>query len=151
MKTLQIVKLIVLTCIIGAIVLVVPVHTDRFMAHTQENIQARVEDVPSQRLSGTVVRIEGRTLYVDTPGGLKRVLVPEDFVIVEEEEEVSFSEIEVDDRVSFTRTEDGELVTMQVETDNFFDNEVLAFLVLTLILLTIGAAGAYFYMKRNKT
>ncbi|MFW5720341.1 MAG: hypothetical protein ACOCXT_04920 [Candidatus Dojkabacteria bacterium] len=121
------------------------------MAHTQENIQARVEDVPSQRLSGTVVRIEGRTLYVDTPGGLKRVLVPEDFVIVEEEEEVSFSEIEVDDRVSFTRTEDGELVTMQVETDNFFDNEVLAFLVLTLILLTIGAAGAYFYMKRNKT
>jgi hypothetical protein len=130
---------------------VVPVHTDRFMAHTHENIQARVEDVPSQRLSGTVVRIEGRTLYVDTPAGLKRVLVPEDFVIVEEEEDVSFSEIEVDDRVSFTRTEDGELVTMQVETENFFDNEVLAFLVLTLILLTIGATGAYFYMKRNKS
>jgi hypothetical protein len=107
---------------------------------------AEVQNIPTQEISGTILRIEGQTLSVDSEDGVRTVTVNDNVSINRNGTQATFSELEVNDDVEIVQTQTGELLSVAATSSEVGTATQLA---IPLLLVGLAVIGAFLFLRRK--
>jgi hypothetical protein len=114
--------------------------------------ESEVQDIATTEISGDVLKIEGRMLYIQTNNGVKQVEVPDNIVIVKNGNEVGFNEIGTNDNVVVTQTQEGTVLSVEVSEGGIlnFSDPVIKWVVIAAAALILIGLLWWFISRANK-
>jgi hypothetical protein len=84
-----------------------------------ENVD--VQNVDTQTFSGEVIKIDNRNLTVKTDNETKEITVPQNIQIKRNSVDSNFESIKVNDKISFTQSQNGEVLSLSTTTGTVSD------------------------------
>lgn len=111
-----------------------------------ENADSEIQNINAAEIEGTVLRIEGQTLAIETDDGVKTVTVADNVSLNRNGTAAAFSDLEVNDDVRVLQTEAGEVLSVtatsaEVETAEQFG--------IPLLLLGVLVIAAFMFFKKK--
>jgi multidrug efflux pump subunit AcrA (membrane-fusion protein) len=110
-------------------------------------VTQEVQNVNTKEYNGTVTRIEGRTLTVDTNDGVKSINVPENVQIRKNGNEAQLEDIKVNDKISFAQSDNGDVISISATSGEVFDFAKYAIPIGVTALILLGLL--YYLFKKS--
>lgn len=115
------------------------------------------QEVESSRIAGQIIRVEDNTLTVNTRDGVKQINVPENIKITKNGTTAPLSDLETGDGVVITRTDGGEVLSVDTLSGTALDISKwvlpvgLGVLVLAILVFLVWVRMKKDYIKTTGT
>ena len=124
----------------SAIGAVSPTPTSRATT-VQPTVTTQVRNLTTEDFSGEVTKIDGRKLTIKLSNETKEITVPENVQIKKNSLDSNFGEIKVNDKIAFSQTSDGQIVSVSITSAGVSDFGKIALPLLLGFLLVVGVIG----------
>lgn len=115
----------------------------------ESSMSAAGTNVQTNKITGEVLKIDGNRLTVKTDTETREFLVPNNIKITRDTNDVKLEEIKPEDRVTLTQDSFGQLLAVEIISEETQD--LLKYLIpLTILLLVALGLIWYFVQKNNK-